>query len=143
MTHTETALGLFAQQMHCSQAVLAAFAEELGITKEEAFRLGGAFGGGMRKGEVCGACTGALMAIGLRYGQTVIGDTEAKQRCDQKTVAFLNTFQAENGSCLCRDLLGYNLSSDMQRDAARAAGVFGKVCPQIICSAVEILETLL
>lgn len=143
MTHTETALGIFSQQMHCSQAVLAAFAEELGLTAEQALRLGGGFGGGMCKGEVCGACTGAIMAIGLKYGQAAAGDTEAKQRCNQKVVQFLDTFREKNGSYLCRKLIGYDLSSDAERDAARAAGVFGTICPEMIRSAVEITETLL
>ena len=64
MNHTDTALKLFSQRFHCSQAVLAAFSKDLGITEEQALKLGGCFGGGMCKGEVCGACTGALMALG-------------------------------------------------------------------------------
>ena len=62
MTHIEKANELFGQKFHCSQAVFAAFAEELGITEEQALKIGACFGSGMRKGEVCGACTGALMA---------------------------------------------------------------------------------
>jgi len=58
-THKEKALQLFADKFHCSQAVLAAFADECGITEEQALKLGACFGSGMRKGEVCGACTGA------------------------------------------------------------------------------------
>ena len=52
MDHKEKALNYFSQQLHCSQAVLAAFAEECGITEEQALKLGSCFGGGMRKGEV-------------------------------------------------------------------------------------------
>ena len=59
----EKAIEYFEDHLHCSQSVLAAFAEECGITEEQAFRLGSCFGSGMRKGNVCGACTGALMVI--------------------------------------------------------------------------------
>ena len=69
MDHKEKALNYFSLELHCSQSVLAAFAEECGITEEQALKLGSCFGGGMRKGEVCGAVTGALMALGLLYGQ--------------------------------------------------------------------------
>ena len=40
MTHKEKALQLFADKFHCSQAVLAAFAGECGITEEQALKLG-------------------------------------------------------------------------------------------------------
>lgn len=72
----DKAIEYISQKMHCSQAVLAAFSEECGISEEQAFKLGSCFGSGMRKGEVCGACTGALMALGLLYGQSHIGDQD-------------------------------------------------------------------
>ena len=65
MTHKDQALQLFSEHFHCSQAVLAAFAPECGLSHEQALKLGACFGSGMRKGEVCGACTGALMVLGL------------------------------------------------------------------------------
>ena len=40
MKHTEIASELFSKRYYCSQAVLAAFAEELGMTKERALRVG-------------------------------------------------------------------------------------------------------
>lgn len=44
-------------------------------------KLGGSFGGGLCTGDVCGACTGALMALGLKFGQSDIRDlaTDAGQ----------------------------------------------------------------
>ena len=71
MDHKEKALNYFSQKMHCSQSIIAAFAEECGITEAQALKLGSCFGGGMRKGEVCGAVTGALMVLGLLYGKSV------------------------------------------------------------------------
>ena len=47
MTHKEKALQLFVDKFHCSQAVLAAFADECGITEEQALKLGACFGSGM------------------------------------------------------------------------------------------------
>ena len=65
MDHKQKAIDYFSQDLHCSQSVLAAFAEECGITEEHALKLGSCFGSGMRKGEVCGAVTGALMVLGF------------------------------------------------------------------------------
>lgn len=83
MTHTEKAVNYFSQKLHCSQSVLASFADECGITEEQAIKLGSCFGTGMRKGEVCGAVTGSLMVLGLMYGQNKVGDAEGRQRANK------------------------------------------------------------
>lgn len=38
MTHLEKSQELFTKKFHCSQAVLAAFAEELGLTEKQALK---------------------------------------------------------------------------------------------------------
>ena len=45
---------LFMKGIDCSQVVAGAFAEELGITQEEAYKMVAGFGGGMGIGETCG-----------------------------------------------------------------------------------------
>ena len=52
---------------NCAQAVVIPFAENAGINAETAIKFAAGFGGGMRRGSVCGAVTGGLMALGL-YG---------------------------------------------------------------------------
>ena len=52
---------------NCAQAVVIPFAENAGINAETAMKFAAGFGGGMRRGSVCGAVTGGLMALGL-YG---------------------------------------------------------------------------
>ena len=143
MTHVDKALELFSQKYHCSQAVLAAFAEELGITREQALKLGGCFGGGMCKGEVCGACTGALMVLGLKYGQCEIGDTESKAKTSEVTVKFLEAFRSENGSYMCRELLGCDLSTPEGKAHAAENNLFTEFCPKMVASAVMLAEQLL
>ena len=46
---------LFMKGIDCSQVVVGAFAEKLGITQEEAYKMAAGFGGGMGIGETCGA----------------------------------------------------------------------------------------
>ena len=102
----ERALRCFTDHLHCSQSILAAFSEECGITEETAFRLGSCFGSGMRKGNVCGACTGALMVLGLMYGETHAGDHEGRLRTNRLNDLMLDSFSKANGSCICNELLG-------------------------------------
>ena len=68
MTHMEKARELRARtdvHFNCCQSVLVAFAEDMGLTEEQAYSLGANFGSGMRCGSVCGALTGALMVLGM------------------------------------------------------------------------------
>ena len=97
MNHKEKAVNYFSQKLHCSQSVLAAFADECGITEEEAFRLGSCFGSGMRKGEVCGAVTGALMVLGLLYGQKAAGDIEGRQFSNKVNDLMMDCFKEKCG----------------------------------------------
>ncbi len=143
MEHIDTALKIFSQKFHCSQVVLAAFSKDLGITEEQALKLGGCFGGGMCKGEVCGACTGALMALGLKYDQSEINDLNSRLKANELTVYFLEKFCDENGSYICRELLGCDLSTDKGKEYAIKHNLFIEFCPQMVASAVRITENLL
>lgn len=143
MTRVEKAKELFEKNnYHCSQSVLAVFAEELGITEKQALKLGGCFGGGMCKGEVCGACVGALMALGLKYGQCEVEDMESRTKTNDVTVRFLDAFAKENGSYICKEILGYDLSIPEEKVQARAKGLFVELCPKMVESAVKIVEEI-
>ncbi len=143
MNHIELAKHYFEQKFHCSQAVLAAFAGELGLSEEQALKLGACFGGGMCKGEVCGACTGALMALGLKYGQSDVADIESKEKTNEITVKFLEQFKKENGSYICKELLGCDIATANGKQYALDNNLFVEFCPKMVESATIIAEKLL
>ena len=143
MNHIESAKTYFEQKFQCSQAVFAAFAEELGLSEEQALKIGGCFGGGMFKGEVCGACTGALMALGLKFGQSDINDLESKQKTKEVASEFLENFKKENGSYVCRELLGCDLSTPDGKQYALDNNLFTEFCPKMDESATIIAEKLI
>lgn len=140
--YADKAKALYKQGFLCSQAVLAAFAEELGLSEEQALKLGACFGGGMCKGEVCRACTGALMVLGLKYGQCVPG-AEGRIKTNNVTVSFLDRFRSENGSYMCKELLGCDLTTQEGKEYARERGLFADLCPEMVASAAELTEQLL
>ncbi|SEK63318.1 C_GCAxxG_C_C family probable redox protein [Ruminococcus sp. YRD2003] len=127
----------------CSQAVFAAFAEEFGITEKQALQIGACFGGGMNKGEVCGACTGALMVLGMKYGQFDLNDTASRAKGGAMAVKFLDEFEKRKGSYVCCDILGCDLRTDEGRSFARSKGLFRTLCPEMVRTAAEILTELL
>ena len=143
MTHKEKALELFKKKYHCSQAVLAAFAEECGLTEKQALKLGACFGGGMRKGEVCGACTGALMVLGSLYGQYDKTDLISRETADKVSDKMMEGFAAISGSYLCKDLLECDISTDEGIVYALEHNLFTEFCPQMVANAVDVLEQII
>ena len=66
----QLAIEKFSNGFNCSQAVLSVFAEDLALSEETAVSIASGFGGGARNGQLCGAVTGAVMALGLKYYST-------------------------------------------------------------------------
>ena len=142
MGKTETALNYFDEKFHCSQAVLAAYASELGLTEEQALKIASCFGSGFRKGGICGACSGALMVLGLKYGQAKKEDLESRIKTNEMSDAFLEKFAEENGSYNCNDLLGCDIATQEGIDYALEKKLFTEFCPKMVESAMKILEEL-
>lgn len=143
MTKKEIALEYFNKKFHCSQAVVAAYKDECDLTLEQALKLGACFGSGMRKGEVCGACTGALMVLGLMYGQYDINDVESRMKANKVNDEMLYRFKELNGSYICNELLGCDLSSSEGIEYANKNKLFTDFCPRMVASAIDVLEGII
>lgn len=144
MATVEQASEYFAAGLSCAQSVFSAFAPGLGLDAQTALRIAGAFGGGMgRMGEVCGAVTGAFMALGLKYGSIDSTDKEARDAVYSRVQEFTARFRARNGQVRCSALLGIDMSDPQARDEARARGAFDTQCSKYVCDAAEILRELL
>jgi C_GCAxxG_C_C family probable redox protein len=115
----------------------------LSLEKTTALKIAAGFGGGMRKGEVCGAVTGAVMAPGLKYGHCRKDDVETRQKANAITADFMDKFTQRHQTVICKKLLGYDLSRKGEAEKTAAGGVFTTICPGMIEDAVEIFETML
>ena len=62
MSYQEKATELHESGCNCCQAVLGACCDKWKMDPDTAYRLGAFFGGGMRRGEVCGAVTGVTVS---------------------------------------------------------------------------------
>ena len=103
----ENAVALFKEGYNCSQSVVAAYAEEYGLTREQALKISASFGGGIgRMRKTCGAACGLFMLAGLETGCTEGNNREGKEE-NYKTVQMLaREFERRNGSLTCAELLG-------------------------------------
>ncbi len=107
----------FMQGYNCSQAVVAAWAEDMGL------------GGIGRLREVCGSVSGAVMVLGLKHGYADGRDQQAKGEMYKLIQAFVSRFKEENGfdSIVCRELLGLDGASAPQ--PAKRTGEYYKKRP--------------
>lgn len=143
MNKADKALELFSNNFNCSQSVLTAFAADFGLDEQLALKLGTSLGGGARNGDICGAVSGALLVLGLKYGHYEADNNEQKSRAYQIAVDYINRFKEANGSIVCRELLGYDLTKPDEMACIKEKGLFGDICPKMIKSSVEILENIL
>ncbi len=141
--HEEKAVEYYSHNFNCAQGVFTAYATEHGIDEKLALRLAANFGGGARKGEMCGAVSGALMVLGLLYGHSESSDTETKANAYAMAEKYMNGFIKENGSVVCRELLGYDLSKPDEREKIMENNLFQTICPEMIRSSVRILDEVL
>lgn len=125
----------------CSQAIFAAYGEHLGLGKidfDTGLKIGSAFSGGIaRTGNVCGAVTGALMALGLKYG-----DDENQNKVNEVAVELLTEFETINGTTICRDLINHDLITEADVKQAFANGSFDN-CPKFVEDVTKIMDKLL
>ena len=126
------------QRAHCAQAIFAAYGEELGEGKvdfDTLMKIASAFSGGIsRTGNVCGALTGALMAIGLKYSTA--------EKADEVTGYLLKEFKSLNETTICRELIKHDLLTDEDVKHAFATGAFDN-CPKFVEDVTKILDKLL
>jgi C_GCAxxG_C_C family probable redox protein len=137
----EAAVNCFSRSFNCSQAVFSTFAPQLGMEEKTALKLASPFGGGIaRRGEICGAVTGALLTLGLARGADTPAGKEEIYRLSQE---FMRRFKEKHGTLLCRDLIGCDIRTPAGYQAAAEKRVFVTICPALVREAAEIVQSLL
>lgn len=136
---SDRAVELFNSKFNCAQSVFAACAEENGLTESERLSVAAAFGGGMaRQGEVCGALTGALMAMGERQSRAIADDpAAARDAIYAQAAELIAAFRAAHGSILCRELTGCLLGTEEGQRSFKERNVHNTLCTKLVAFAAE------
>lgn len=104
MSISEEAARLHGEGLNCAQCVLSACGKYTGLDADTAKKIAAGFGGGVRSGELCGAISGAVMALGLieadRNGASV-----AARQC-------VENFRQHYGCVRCLELKRAGVSCD-------------------------------
>lgn len=141
----EYAKSLFMKGYNCSQSVVCAFSDVLDIDEKMLMRLSSPFGGGMgRLREVCGAVSGMFIVLGLLEGYDDVSDINLKMELYKKVQKLAADFEAENGTIICRELLGLDKGKDSPVPEERTKEYYEKrPCPDKVKSAAKILAKYL
>lgn len=143
MSRADRAKELFLSGYNCAQAVFCAFCDELSIDENLAQVISSSFGGGMgRMREVCGAVSGALMVLGAKYGYNDKSDPYKKAEHYRRVQEFAKYFKEENGSIICRELLGLSKGEKSDPTPGERTKEYYKKrpCAEIVYTAAKILE---
>lgn len=145
MSRADKAKELFEGGCNCCQAVFCAFLDETNLTQEEALRLSAGFGGGFgRLREVCGAVSGMTMVLSNKFASTDPNDHEKKKELYALIQKAAGDFKAENGSIICRELLGLPDGKSSPVPEERTKEYYKKrPCAELVHCAAEIAEKYL
>jgi C_GCAxxG_C_C family probable redox protein len=115
------------------------------LTDEIALKIACGFGAGIaRKEEICGAITGGILVLGLRYGRGSNDDRSAMELTYLKTRELMDLFSNKHGTFICRELLnGCELTTEEGQKYFKENDLLKKTCTPCVQSVVEILECIL
>ncbi|MCF0190337.1 MAG: C_GCAxxG_C_C family protein [Marinilabiliaceae bacterium] len=139
----EEAVRNFYKGYNCSQSICTAWADEYGLTEEQMAKLSSCFGGGIgRMRKTCGAACGMFILLGLKEGNSVPGDKDAKAANYAVVQRLAREFAKRNGGSIeCSELLkmgGVATTTHYQPDERTAQYYAKRPCPHIIEEAARI-----
>lgn len=145
MKRSDKAVELFKEGYNCSQAVFGAFADLYGMDMDTALRISSTFGAGLaRMREVCGTVSGMAMVVGMETGATDGKDTAGKKANYELMQKLTDKFKEENGSIICRELLGLTpkeKAAETAEPSPRTETYYKKrPCVELVRMAAEMLE---
>lgn len=147
MDYEESKYGQIAEEnfkkgYNCAQAVVLAFSDLHGMDEKAAARLSSSFGGGMgRLREVCGSVSGMFLVAGILYGYEEAKDFQGKKEHYERIQQLAKAFEEENGSIVCKELLGLNQKKDAPTPEQRTETYYKKrPCAKLVHISAAILE---
>ena len=122
----------------CSETCLMALAKCQGIETPLIPRIATGFGAGIgRSGETCGAVTGAVMGLGIRYGRDKVEPIKDRRPYWYAT-ELLKRFKEEHGGLDCPALLELDIAKPEDYEEYTRRNLWTNRCTRYILSATGI-----
>jgi C_GCAxxG_C_C family probable redox protein len=126
------------QRFLCSESCLMALAKAQGIESPIIPRIATGFGAGIgRSGETCGAVTGAVMGLSIRYGRDRVEPIKDRRPYWYAT-ELLERFMKKHGAFTCPVLLGLDIAKQSDYDEYNKRNLWVNNCTKYILSATAI-----
>lgn len=138
----DLAKNYFLEGYNCTQSVVLAFADEMKLDKSSLIKMASPFGGGMgRLREVCGTVSGMYIVLGYFYGYDFPKATTEKKELYEKVQNLAQIFRENQGSIICRELLGEKGNDTSPIPDARTSEYYSKrPCPMLAAYAADLLD---
>lgn len=146
MDRVTKAKELFKNGYNCAQSVVGAYSDLFGMSAEDAMRAAEGFGGGMgRQRLTCGAVSGMVMLVGLKYSKAAAGDIENRTLIYETVRKMTNEFKQKNKTIICGDLLGIDRKEKEGAQPDKRTAEYYKKRPCLGCieDCAEIIEGIL
>ena len=122
---------LFGSGLNCAESVLKANMEHLGVEGAWFPRVATGFGSGIAQaGQVCGVVSGAVITGGWLLGRDEPSDS--RDELYEVIETFMLDFKREQGSIICKELIGVDLSDRAERERARSERLFASRCRPLV-----------
>lgn len=144
-SRVEKAVELFESGFNCCQSVFAAYADLFGMDTQAALKLSSGMGAGVgRMREICGTVSAMALLAGMKQGNTDPENMEAKTEIYELVRNMSGRFREENGSIICRELLGILKQEESARPSERTKEYYAvRPCARLVASAAKIVEDML
>lgn len=143
----EMARAFFKKGYNCCQAVVLAYSDVIGLDEDTIATISSGFGGGYaRLREVCGCVSGMTLVAGAALPANVPADMERRGANYKLTQKLAAQYREENGSIICRELLGLEKAQKPEdpMPSARTSEYYSKrPCPELCACAARILAKTL
>jgi C_GCAxxG_C_C family probable redox protein len=132
---------LFDGGLRCAESVVAALARRQGAPLEDLTAMATGFCSGLSRTDgLCGAATGAVMAIGLAKGRRSAADSADETYAAVQSL--LAQFTGEFGSVSCPELIGCSVATPEGQQTYRERGLI-KRCRALTQRAAEMAAALI
>ena len=125
----------------CSEAVLLAIRDYLEVRSELVPKIATGFGAGMGRGEVCGAISGGIIALGLEFGRN--SPKKQEKKAYWFATELLERFEREFSHVTCRELTRCDLTTEVGRKKYADEKLWETKCRQYIETTTAIVFDLI
>jgi C_GCAxxG_C_C family probable redox protein len=127
----------------CSESVLIALSKAIDVESEIIPRIATGFAAGVaRTGQACGALTGAVMGLGLKFGRDEpISPPQGRVYWFSKLL--VDAFRSEYGSSSCIGVLGLDLNNPADYETYKKREMWSTRCRELIRGATGLAYDIL